>query len=85
MVADIEALHTMMTIKVKTYQRQFKKTPKIEALAEYLMNTLYSRRFMPYYTFNLLCGLDQNGKGCVFGYDAIGSYDKMTYGCQGSG
>ena len=40
---------------------------------------------MPYYAFNLLCGLDKDGMGCVFGYDAIGSYDKLTYGVQGSG
>ena len=40
---------------------------------------------MPYYAFNLLCGLDVNGEGCVYGYDAVGSYDKLTYGVQGSG
>lgn len=40
---------------------------------------------MPYYAFNLLCGLDSNGQGIVYGYDAIGSYDKLTYGVQGSG
>lgn len=40
---------------------------------------------MPYYAFNLLCGLDMNGQGIVYGYDAIGSYDKLSYGVQGSG
>ena len=40
---------------------------------------------MPFYAFNLLCGLDTKGEGCVFGYDAVGSYDKLTYGVQGSG
>ena len=40
---------------------------------------------MPFYAFNLLCGLDQDGKGVIYGYDAIGSYDKLTYGVQGSG
>ena len=40
---------------------------------------------MPFYAFNLLCGLDKDGQGTVYGYDAIGSYDKLTYGVQGSG
>jgi 20S proteasome subunit beta 6 len=85
MVADIETLHKLLIAKVKTYERTFKKTPSIESLAQLLGNTLYGRRFMPYYAFNLLCGLDKNGEGVVFGYDAIGSWDKLTYGVQGSG
>jgi 20S proteasome subunit beta 6 len=85
MVADIETLHKLLIAKVKTYERTFKRTPSIESLAQLLGNTLYGRRFMPYYAFNLLCGLDQNGQGIVYGYDAIGSFDKLTYGVQGSG
>lgn len=85
MVADIETLHKQLVAKVKTYERNFKKSPTVESIAQLLGNTLYSRRFMPYYAFNLLAGLDVNGQGIVYGYDAIGSFDKLTYGVQGSG
>ena len=85
MVADIETLHKLLIAKITTYKLQNRREPSVESLAQLLGNTLYGRRFMPYYAFNLLCGIDQHGCGTVYGYDAIGSYDKLTYGVQGSG
>ena len=85
MVADIDTLHKDMLTKVKIYERLHKRQPDTESLAQLLGHTLYGRRFMPYYAFNLLCGITRSGEGCVYGYDAIGSYDTVSYGCQGSG
>lgn len=50
-----------------------------------LAKTLYSKRFFPFYTFNLLAGLTPEGEPRVYGYDAIGSYDVCPYAVQGSG
>jgi 20S proteasome subunit beta 6 len=33
----------------------------------------------------LLVGLDENNDGVIYGYDAVGSFDKLKYGVMGSG
>ena len=85
MVADIDTLHRLLITKVRVYEREHRRQPTTESLAQLLGNTLYGRRFMPYYSFNLLAGLTKDGAGVVYGYDAIGSFDSLTYGVQGSG
>lgn len=86
MVADIEALHKNLLTRIKIYKMQNKREPNLNNLAKLLSNMLYGRRFMPYYAFNLLCGLDPTtGEGVVMGYDAVGSFDRINYGGQGSG
>ena len=42
------------------------------------------RRFFPYYVYNLVAGLDDEGKGAVFSYDPVGSYDRDEMKCAGS-
>ncbi|PON48371.1 Proteasome B-type subunit [Parasponia andersonii] len=83
--ADVRALQKNLAAKHLSYQHQHNKQMSCPAMAQLLSNTLYYKRFFPYYAFNVLGGLDSEGKGCVFTYDAVGSYEKVGYSAQGSG
>ncbi|PON35862.1 Proteasome B-type subunit [Trema orientale] len=83
--ADVRALQKNLAARHLSYQHQHNKQMSCPAMAQLLSNTLYYKRFFPYYAFNVLGGLDSEGKGCVFTYDAVGSYEKVGYSAQGSG
>ncbi|CAM6125337.1 unnamed protein product [Calypogeia fissa] len=83
--ADVSALQKQLEARHQQYQYQHNKIMSAPAMAQLLSNTLYYKRFFPYYAFNVLGGLDEQGKGCVYAYDAVGSYERVGYAAQGSG
>lgn len=85
MYADMIALVKNLRIRIDLYKSRTKSEPTIESLSQLLSITLYSRRFFPYYTFNLLGGVNNLGQFSLYGYDAVGSFDKIEYGANGSG
>lgn len=75
----------MLEARLTQYAHAEQKTMSTAALAQLLSVTLYYRRFFPYYAFCMVAGVDDDGKGAVYGYDAVGSFKRDNYGCMGSG
>ena len=86
MQADADALRKTLDYRIKMYQHNHNCYPSVFALNRLLSNTLYYKRFFPYYTFNLLAGVDPaTGEGVVFNYDAIGSDERVDGSVAGTG
>jgi len=85
MQADAITLRKVLTARLTQYRQKHGRDVTAHSIAQLLSNTLYHKRFFPYYTFNTLAGVDAEGKGAVWGYDAIGSYERVPYVVNGSG
>jgi len=85
MQAERETLHRVLKMRMSDYEHEHRKAPNLEAVAQLLSTMLYHKRFFPYYTFNVLAGTDSKGKGGVYVYDAIGSFERVPWAANGSG
>ncbi|XP_065182944.1 proteasome subunit beta type-1-B-like [Sycon ciliatum] len=81
---DVLTLTKEMNEATQVYQYEHGRTISTPATAEMLSKKLYYRRFFPFYTYNVLVGLDTEGKGAVYGFDPIGSFERETFRASGS-
>merc|ERR1719498_1892579 len=84
MKADAITLHRLLKTRMVMYEHHHRRQPSVTAIAQMLSTVLYGRRFFPYYTFNIVAGVDDEGKGAVYHYDAIGSFERVPYTTSGS-
>lgn len=81
---DVLTLTKEMNMATQIYEYEHGRTITCPATAEMLSKKLYYRRFFPFYTYNVLVGLDAEGKGAVYGFDPIGSFERETFRASGS-
>lgn len=82
----MQALHKLLDARMQWFLHQHRKQMPLKSVSQLLANTLYGKRFFPYYAFNVLGGVDsQTGEGFVYGYDAVGSFEQAKWAATGSG
>lgn len=82
--ADGAALQEKLDVIVKLYKAQHNKPISLAACARRLSHILYGKRFFPYYVGCILAGLDEEGKGGLYSYDPVGSYEREQSGAAGA-
>ena len=81
--ADGNALKERLDAVVKMYKYQHGKPISVKACAQRLSTILYQKRFFPYYVHAILGGLDEEGRGALYSYDPVGSYEREQ--CRAAG
>ncbi|KAK3718835.1 Proteasome subunit beta type-6 [Vermiconidia calcicola] len=81
--ADGNALKERLDTMVKMYKYQHNKDIPVHACAQRLSHILYNKRFFPFYVTAILGGLDEEGKGALYSYDPVGSYEREQ--CRAAG
>lgn len=83
--ADVQALYNHLKYRSVMYKFDHGVDMSTVAAAQLLSNTLYMKRFFPYYALALVAGLDDDGLGYIAGYDAVGSYLRTVDGYSANG
>ena len=83
--ADVQALYNNLKYRSVMYKFDHGHDMSTVAAAQLLSNTLYQKRFFPYYALAVTAGLDEDGVGYCAGYDAVGSYLRSRDGYTANG
>lgn len=81
---DVLTMTKVVEHRLVQFEHDHEKKMSAQSIAQMLSTILYSRRFFPYYVYNILAGIDDHGKGCVYSYDPVGSYEREEFRAGGS-
>lgn len=82
--ADGEALVKRFQNSLKWYHFNHNdRKLSLSSAARNIQHLLYGKRFFPYYVHTIVAGLDEEGKGAVYSFDPVGSYEREQ--CRAGG
>jgi len=84
LISDAQAVLRRITSELRLYELEFHKTMGVRAATKLLSNMLYSQRYYPVFTETMVGGTDDGG-GCLFVLDQLGSIIEDRYAAIGSG
>jgi 20S proteasome subunit beta 6 len=84
-LADIVQLNKQLEQISKVYKYENNVDIKVDSLAQVLSMVLYQRKALPYFSFSTLGGIDNDGHGAIYKFDAIGSFERVAAACSGKG
>lgn len=81
---DVLTLTKNINARLKMYEHEHSRPMSCKSIAQMLSTMLYYKRFFPYYTYNIIAGIDEEGRGAVYSFDPVGSYEREVYRAGGS-
>ncbi|KAJ9094869.1 hypothetical protein QFC19_007798 [Naganishia cerealis] len=69
--------------RLEWYTAAHKKEMPLKSIARLIQTMLYARRMFPFYVYNILGGIEEDGTGAVYSFDPVGSYEREA--CRGAG
>ncbi|THH16166.1 hypothetical protein EW146_g4427 [Bondarzewia mesenterica] len=57
--------------RLEWYRHAHAKDMPLRAIARLIQTMLYAQRFFPYYVYNILGGIEEDGSGAVYSFDPI--------------
>jgi len=69
--------------RLEWYRHNHAKDMPLRAIARLIQTMLYAQRFFPYYVYNILGGIEEDGTGAVYSFDPVGSYEREA--CRAAG
>ncbi|WWD21192.1 hypothetical protein CI109_105676 [Kwoniella shandongensis] len=69
--------------RLEWYEHAHHKPMGLKSIARMIQTLLYGKRFFPYYVYNILGGIEEDGSGAVYSFDPVGSYEREA--CRAAG